>query len=140
MYEFRNYLQDCTNERSGKLRLGVYGTGTDSAGGYEASRVKGGRLSGMSYLDAIRQAEDEEQTADSRLQLLAGEETIARIIRLRSSGENIPAALARSPMLSLFTRRCPPPDKVMLITLSFSSILPRQMLFVRSSHTKQIPL
>lgn len=57
------------------MRLGVYGTGTDSAGGYETSRVKGGRLSGMSYLDAIRQAGDEEQAVDSRLQLLAAEET-----------------------------------------------------------------
>lgn len=55
------------------MRLGVYGTGTDSAGGYETSRVKGGRLSGKSYLDAIQQAGDEEQTADSRLQLLAEE-------------------------------------------------------------------
>lgn len=90
------------------MRLGVYGTGTDSAGGYEVSRVRGGRLSGMSYLDAIRQADNEEQTADSRLQLLAGEETeeevtqkdterpqAARIYDAVTAGKESPSACIR---------------------------------------------
>lgn len=61
------------------MRLGVYSTGTDSAGGYEASGVKGGRLSGMSYRDVIRQTDDGGQTTDSRLLLLAGEETEEKV-------------------------------------------------------------
>ena len=62
----------------------------------------------MSYLDAIRQAGDEEQTADSRLQLLAGEETdeevakrdterpqAARIYDAVTAGKESPSACIR---------------------------------------------
>ena len=62
----------------------------------------------MSYLDAIRQADNEEQTADSRLQLLAGEETeeevtqkdterpqAARIYDAVTAGKESPSACIR---------------------------------------------
>ncbi|MCM1193071.1 MAG: hypothetical protein NC123_01900 [Butyrivibrio sp.] len=42
------------NRRSGRMQLGIYGIGTDSAGSRKASAIGGGRLSGKNYADAAQ--------------------------------------------------------------------------------------
>lgn len=61
------------NRRSGRVRLGVYGTGMDSAGSRGASTIRGGRLSGKNYTDATQTGNSIWTQVSSRIFALAGE-------------------------------------------------------------------
>lgn len=55
------------------MRLGVYGTGMDSAGSRGASTIRGGRLSGKNYTDATQTENSIWSQVSSRILALAGE-------------------------------------------------------------------
>lgn len=55
------------------MRLGIYGTGMDSAGSRRASTIGSGRLSGMNYKDAARTENSLWTQVSSRIYALAGE-------------------------------------------------------------------
>lgn len=55
------------------MRLGIYGTGMDSAGSRGASTIRGGRLSGKNYADATATEKSMWSQVSSRILALAGE-------------------------------------------------------------------
>lgn len=75
------------------MRLGLYDTGMDSAGGRRASTMGGGRLSGKNYRDAARTGNSIWTQVSSRIQELAGEaEEEAKHFRTAGAGEENPEA------------------------------------------------
>lgn len=85
------------------MRLGVYDTGMDSAGSRGASTIRGGRLSGKNYTDAVQKENSLWTQVSSRILELAGEaeeETkkpemaeSAKSIQTAGAGEENPKAV-----------------------------------------------
>lgn len=81
------------DRRSGRVRLGIYDTGMDSAGSRGTSTIRGGRLSGKNYTDAVQKENSIWTQMSSRVLALAGEaEEEAKNFRVTGAGEENPEA------------------------------------------------